>query len=352
MHREEPIGIVDIGVYLPPGRVSAADIARLTGGAWSADAVRDKLGIEEKTVAGPDDGAQEMGAKAARCCLARAGVDPLEVDAILCIGDELREYPMTTSGMYIQERIGAKNAWALDVMQKCSSFPAGVRLARGILRAEPQTRNVLLCGGYRNGDMIDYQNPRVSFMYNLAPGGGAALLRRGHDQNEILGVALRSDGALSRLVLARHGGTASPLSGENWDEAPKSLDVVDQPAMRSLLAERSHPNFLAVIREALAEGGLGTGDIDFLAALHMKRSAHLALLRDLGLRPEQSEYLSRYGHIGQFDQLLALSLGLEAGRVRDGSVVVGVGAGIGYSWGAVALRWGPIAGAARMEEAV
>lgn len=337
----ESVGIVSTAVYIPPGRISAAEIAARTGGAWTEDAVREKLGIEEKSTPGPEDGVQEMGAKAARRCLARAEVDPLEIDAILCIGDELREYPMTTSGIYIQERIGARRAWALDVMQKCSSFPAGLRLARALLRSEPGTRNVLLCGGYRNGDMIDYTNPRVSFMYNLAPGGGACLLRRGHHSNEVLGVSLVSDGALARHVLARHGGTVSPLGPENADTAGRSLDVVDQPGMRALLAERSHPNFLRVIREALAEAGLGIDAIDYLAALHMKRSAHDGLLRDLGLREDQSTYLSRYGHLGQFDQLLSLELGLEDGRVKDGDVVVGVGAGIGYSWGAVALRWGP-----------
>ncbi len=339
----DPIGIVSTAVYVPEGRVSAAEIAARTGGAWSEEAVRVKLGIEEKPVAGPDDGVQEMGAKAAQACLEEAGVDPLDVDVILCIGDELREFPMTTSGIYIQERIGAKNAWALDVMQKCSSFPAGLRLARGILRSEPGTRTVLLCGGYRNGDMIDYTNPRVSFMYNLAPGGGACLLRRGHDRNEVLGVSLITDGALARHVLARFGGTVQPVEPENAREASCSLDVVDQPGMRALLAERSHPNFMRVVRESLAEQGLGIDAIDYLAVLHMKRSAHHAILAALGLREEQSTYLSRYGHMGQFDQLLSLELGLAEGRVSDGDVVVGVGAGIGYSWGAVALRWGPIA---------
>jgi 3-oxoacyl-[acyl-carrier-protein] synthase-3 len=340
----EPIGIRATAVYLPEGRVSAAEIAAQTGGNWTEAAIRDKLGIEEKTVAGPDDGVQEMGAKAALACLRRAEMDPMEIDAVLCIGDELREYPMTTSGITIQERIGARRAWALDVMQKCTSFAAGIRLARALLRSEPQTRTVLLAGGYRNGDLIDYANPRVSFMYNLAPGGGAILLQRGHDRNELLGVALRSDGALARHVLARFGGTVNPVTPENALAAQRCLDVTDQPAMRRLLAERSLPNFLGVIRDSLAEGGLTEADIDYLALLHMKRTGHDEILAALALEEHQSTYLSRFGHVGQFDQLLSLELALADGRVKDGSVVVGVGAGIGYSWGAVSLRWGETGG--------
>ncbi len=337
---DEPVGIRSIATYVPAQRMTAEDIARKTGGRWSAQAVKGKLGIEQKAVPGVDDGAQEMGAKAALACLKRGGMHAEEVDAIVCIGDELREYPMTTSGIYIQERIGARRAWAVDVMQKCSSFPAGVRIARALLRSERGLRNVLIAGGYRNGDLIDYKNPRVSFMYNLAPGGGAALLERSCPRNEILGVSLISDGALSRHVLARYGGTAAPVTADVALDAQHCLDVTDQEGMRELLAERSHPNFLKVVREALAEGDLTTNELDYLAILHMKRSAHLGLLEDLGLREDQSTYLSQYGHMGQFDQILSMQLGLAAGRIKDGSVVVGVGAGIGYSWGAVALRWG------------
>lgn len=339
MHRE-PIGMRAFATYVPEGRRSAEEIAELTGGNWTADAVRDKLGIERIAIPGPDDGVQEMGAKAAERCLERAGLAPDDVDAILCIGDELREYPMTTSGIWIQERIGARRAWALDLMQKCSSFPAGVRLARALLIAEPQLRRILLCGGYRNGDLIDYRNPRVSFMYNLAPGGGAAILERGCARNEVLGVSLLSDGELSRHVLARHGGTESPVTVGNLAAAQRCLDVTDQPGMRRLLGERSHRNFMRVIEESLVSAGLGFDDIDYCALLHMKRSGHRAILNALGLSEEQSTYLSQYGHIGQFDQLLSMELAEAGGRLNDGDVVAAVGAGIGYSWGAVSFRWG------------
>lgn len=323
------IGIRSLATYVPPGRMSAAELAAATGGRWTEEAVRAKLGIEAKAVAGPEDGAQEMGARAATLCLERAGVDPLEVDAILSIGDEVRELPLTTSGIVMQERIGARNAWAVDVLQKCSTFAAGVRLGRALLLAEPQTRNVLLCGGYRNGDAVDFTNPRVSFMYNLAPGGGAVLLERGCERNEILGTALISDGDLSRLVVGQRR------------EDGLALEVTDQARMRELLAERSQPNFQRVVREALAQGGLGMADIDYLALLHVKRSAHRAILEDLGLEEHQSIYLSDVGHVGQIDQILSMERAAARGLLKDGDVVVGVGAGIGYSWGAVALRWGP-----------
>ena len=66
-----------------------------------------------------------------------------------------------------------------------------------------------------------------------------------------------------------------------------------------------------------------------------------AVLAELGLRPEQSTYLDEYGHIGQNDQVLSLELGLKDGRIRDGTRIVFVGAGLGFVWASTVIQWGP-----------
>ena len=97
------VGIIGVGVYLPEKRMTAKEVSEATGGNWSEEAVVKKLGIVEKVVPFDDveDGTQEMGAKAALDCLKNAGIDPLEIDGILCIGEEWKEYPLTTSACYI-----------------------------------------------------------------------------------------------------------------------------------------------------------------------------------------------------------------------------------------------------------
>jgi 3-oxoacyl-[acyl-carrier-protein] synthase-3 len=121
------------------------------------------------------------------------------------------------------------------------------------------------------------------------------------------------------------------------------LDVHDVDGMKARLAERSHANFMRVIREAAEQGGHQAGDIDYLALLHMKRSAHAAVIEELGLSPQQSYYLEQYGHIGQFDPILSIELAEAAGRLRPGALVVMASAGVSYAWGAYALRWGAVA---------
>jgi len=119
-----------------------------------------------------------MGVRAAIDALANTGVDPESIDLILCIGEEWKEYPLTTSGIYIQEQIGAKNAWAIDVQLRCGTTVAAMKMAKDMMLADEDIRTVLIVGGYRNGDFIDFKDPAVSFMYNLSAGAGALIMQR------------------------------------------------------------------------------------------------------------------------------------------------------------------------------
>lgn len=112
--------------------------------------------------------------------------------------------------------------------------------------------------------------------------------------------------------------------------------------MKARLNEKSTPNFLFVIRDALKKSGYSQEDLDYLAILHFKYSAHKYILEELGLDESQSIYLRDYGHMGQIDQILSLKLALEEGRIKDGDIIATVGAGIGYAWAANVIKWGKI----------
>ena len=334
---EKPnVGIVGLGLYLPQKKMTAAEISAATGGNWSEDAVINKLGIVEKFIpsADPCDGTQEMGALAALDCLKNTGVDPLEIDAILCITEEWKEYPLTTSACYVQDRIGANNAWGIDVQNRCCTCVSAMKLAKDMLIADDELNTILVCGGYRNCDMIDYTDNGVSFMFNLGAGGGAILLKKNYGKNLLLGTHIKTDGSVVHTC-----GSAAPVTAENIKEFGM-LRLMDSPKMKGLLNTVSMPNWYHCIDEALRKSDLTRADIDYLDILHIKRSGHLGMLKDLGLTEEQTIYLENYGHIGQIDQILSLKLALEQGKVKDGDVAVMIAAGIGYTWAANVIRWG------------
>ncbi len=334
------VGIVGTGVYLPKKIMTAAEIAAATGGIWSEDAVRSKLGINQKYIAGPDEGTQEMGALAALKCLENTGVDPKEIDLILCMGEEWKEYPLTTSALYIQDRIGAVNAWGIDVQNRCCTCVSAMKIARDMMVADDTINTVLIAGGYRNGDFVDYTDKDMSMMYNLSCGGGAILLKKNYGKNLLLGSKIIADGSLSRTAGVEIGGIAKPFTPENVEEGYRSLRLMDAKKMKDRLNIVSMPNWYKCIDESLAQAGLQREDIDFLDILHIKRSGHKAMLADLGLTDENTIYLEDYGHIGQVDQILSLELALQQGKVKPGSVICMIAAGIGYVWSANVIKWG------------
>lgn len=334
------VGIVGTGIYLPEYVMTAKEISDATGGNWSEEAVYQKLGIKQKYIPGPEDGTQEMGAKAALKCLENTGVDPLDIDLILCMGEEWKEFPLTTSALYIQDRIGAVNAWGIDVQNRCCTCVAAMEIAKDMILADSKINTVLIAGGYRNGDFVDFTDNDMSMMYNLAAGGGAIILKRNHGRNLLLGSKIISDGSLARTAGVEIGGIAHPFTSDNVEEGYRSLRLMDPKKMKDRLNEVSMPNWYRCIDESLNDAGLKREDITYLDILHIKRSGHMGMLAELGLTEENTVYLEEYGHIGQVDQILSLELALKEGKVKDGSVVCMIAAGIGYVWAANIIRWG------------
>ncbi len=334
------IGIAGIGVYIPLERMNAEEISEKTNGIWSSDAIREKLGIIEKSIPGKNDGTQEMAVRAAEKALDNCDVQPDDIDVVLCMGEEWKEYPLTTSALYIQDKIGAVNAWGIDIQNRCCTTVSAIKIAKDMLIADEDIKVIIVVGGYRNGDFVDYSDKNMSMMYNLSAGAGALILKKGIKKNLLLGSHIIADGSMSRDAGVYFGGINHPISKYNIDEANKSLRLFRPKEMKDRLNEVSMNNWMNCIHKALEKSDLKVKDIDYVAILHIKRSMHDYMLDELGLDKDQSIYLENYGHIGQVDQILSLKLGLEQGKVKEGSNVLMIAAGIGYVWAANVIRWG------------
>ncbi|WP_088006997.1 3-oxoacyl-ACP synthase [Indiicoccus explosivorum] len=332
------IGIAGTGTYLPQQTMTAEEIGQASG--LPAEVIRTKLGIVQKPVAGPEEHTVQMGIWAAQEALRKGKVDPKSIDVVIYIGEEHKEYPLWTAAIKIQQEIGAYHAWAFDVALRCGTTIMAMKVAKSLMMADSGIRTVLLAGGYRNHDFIDYTNDRTRFMFNLAGGGAAMILKRDHPSNLLLESEIMTDGSFSEDVIVPVGGTKSPLTAAHLSEGLYRLDVPDPAGMKQRLEQKSMANFLHVIRRSLAKSGYTERDIRYLAILHMKRSAHDFVLNELGLDPNQAIYLEEYGHIGQMDQILSLELAERQQLLKDGDIVVMVSAGIGYAWGAATIKWG------------
>ncbi len=333
-----PIGIAGTGVYIPPQVLTGQEIAARTG--LPDFVVLEKMGIREIHVAGPEDTITAMAAKAARRALDAAGLDPLQLDAILYHGSEYKDHIVWSAASKIQQLLGASNAFAFETYALCAGAPIAYKVARDMMRLDDRLQNVLLVSASRENDLIDLGNLRTRFMFNFGAGGSAAIFRRGLARNLVLESAVRTDGSLADTVVL------TPAEGEMRLMPPEMgtlhgrLDVQGADYMAERLGAVSLANFVGVISEAVERSGYALSDLRFLGITHMKASFFREILAAVGLTPDQAVYLDHYGHIQSVDQVLALELGLAQGKIKDGDLIALAGAGTGYTWSATALRWG------------
>ena len=102
--------------------------------------VKSKMGINEKIIAGKDDHTVQMGIRAAKEAIQNANIDPREIDVIIYIGEEHKEYPLWTAAIKIQEEIGALNAWAFDAQLRCGTTIMGMKLAKSLMLSDDTLR--------------------------------------------------------------------------------------------------------------------------------------------------------------------------------------------------------------------
>ena len=193
------VGIVSTGIYLPQTKMTSKEIAALSN--IPEEIIRKKMGIYEKPIPDHDDHTVQMGIWAAQDAIKKAKIEPKSIDVVIYIGEEHKEYPLWTASVKMQEELGAVNAWAFDVQLRCGTTIMALKLAKSLMESDASIHTVLLAGGYRNVDFIDYQNPRTRFMYNLAAGGGALVLQKNYGKNSLLEADIMTDGSFSEDVL-------------------------------------------------------------------------------------------------------------------------------------------------------
>ena len=339
------MGIVSTGTWFPETYITAKEISEQSGmPEW---VVREKLGIERKFVADPEVHPNEMAVNAARIAIEKAGIDPMEIDVVLCTTEEWREYLLWTTAIDLAFEVGAKRAWGLDIHTRCATTIAALKMARGLMADDPSINTVLIGGGYAISHFIDLSDVNTSFLFNIGAGAGAMIVRRDWPENRVLGNHMIADGMMSRHVIVPSSGTVQHPTNQAVEDGGFKFRLVEPEAMKTRLGEVSIRNWLECVDVSLEKSGTksdGTpytrADIDFFNMSLVKPSAHREMLERLGLTGEQSVYISNIGHIGEQDAIINIEAGIEQGRLKPGDTMAIIAAGIGYVWAGAIVQWG------------
>lgn len=328
------VGIKAMSVWLPQEFEDSNFISNASG--IPEFVVREKMGITQKCRAKNEDNINpsEMAVRAAEKVL--EGIDRASIDLVIWTGSEYKDYNVWSAGIYVQKQLELKNAFAFDMAARCSTNVVALSVAKSMMQTNSKINRVLLCGGHKTGELVNYKDETSRFLYNLADGGSAILLEK-DGPNEILESSIITDGDFSEDVIIPIGGTRSPIA-QTQNPTNYFLTCPDIVGMRDRLADRSIENFLSVIKNA-ATSSMPQRPVDYLALLHMKKSAHDAILAPLELNADQSEYLNMYGHFGAPDQVVSVGLAEKNNKLKKNDHLVLASAGIGYTWSAISIKW-------------
>lgn len=335
--RESHIGIEATGVFFPEGVETAGELAQKTGIPESV--IIDKFGLYEKHVADETMHASDLAIQAAQNIIGKV-IDPLEIDVIIYFGSPHKDYYVWSSAPKIQHELGAIKAYAFELMNVSSCFPIALKVAKDMLIADSSLHNILLVGGCKESQIIDYENPRSRFMFNFADGGTAALVKKGSEQSRILQSAILTDGSFHDDVKVPAGGSRHRASEHTLEQRMHYIDVTNPASMKERLDPVSIPNFVKVVEQALEKSNRSLQDLKLLLPLHTKRSMFTELIGRLGIKEEQAVYLDHYGHMSALDPCIGLHFAQEKNLLQTGDLAVAVSAGTGYTWAATAIEWG------------
>jgi len=326
-------GITSIGLYIPPQTITSSQISKETGIPESI--LINKYGISKKRRARSHETSYFMGIKAAEDALKRSEITATDLDVIIWVGSQNTEKFMWVTAISLASDLGADNAWAFDMTALCGSMLAGISIAKSLLDSHQEYSNILLVGGCRDIDYLDTNNPNTHFLLDLSSGAASVLISNENCSNTILGDSFKCDGSLSNICYATR---ETKKTHGNSDMQIRFL-MNDSEKFKNTLNMTSINNFETVIKNSLKKSNMAPSDIDYLAILHIKRSAHEEILKRINLENSKSLYLSNFGHMEQFDPILSLFLAESKGLINKGSNVVLVSAGLGFIWGAIVIYY-------------
>lgn len=330
------VGIQNIGIYVPPGIQDSALIAERSG--IPLEVIEEKFGIKQKHKAGLDEHVSHMAVKASRDAL--QDFDPCNLDLVVYCGSEYKDFYLYNLAAKVQHEIGATKANAFEIHTLCSAGVWSLKVLKSMMLQDSDLNRVLLVSSSKEADLIDLKNQRARFMFNFGDGAAAALLIKGISKNKILESAMITKGEFADDVAVYGVGSRNHYNYQTLGYDMRNLDVQDPPSMKKRLDPITLGNFTTVIEQAVTKSGYHTKEIDFIAPIFMKRSILIRMLSHFGLTEKQSYLLDHYGHCQSADAYISLVEASKLGRLKDGDLVVMVGAGTGYTWSATAMIWG------------
>ena len=331
--------ILGTGSAHPQQRITNDDVARKIeefGVETSDQWIRDRTGIRERRIADVQNGAEtnsSLGAEAARKALAMAGKSAEEIDQIIyatCTPDTF----IPSTACWLQEKLGADRAWAMDINAACSGFIYGIVTAEQFIRSG-QSKIILVVGAEVLSQFVNWKDRSSCILFG--DGAGAAILEQvtAHTSRRLLSNHLLSNGNLNGLFLIPAGGSKLEVTPERYYQNLHKIQMngreIFKVAVRTLVE---------CAQQTLAKKQMTVADLDWFVP-------HQANIRIIEAVAERLQFpmdrvlinVDRFGNTSAATIPSVFDEALRAGRIETGQTILFDAFGAGLTAGAVLLRW-------------
>ena len=330
-----------IEYHLPENILSTADLSAEFP-EWSVEKIDDKTGIHERHIAASHECSSDLAVAAARRLFDSGACRPQDIDYVL-LCTQSPDYFLPTTACLIQDELGIPTtAGALDFNLGCSGYVYGLGLAEGLI-ATGQAKKLLLLTAETYTKFLHPLDKSVRTIFGDA--AAATLLIATDSPTPLLGpFVYGTDGSGAPNLIVPTGGmrqsrtlqTATAIEDDSGNTRTPDNLFMDGAEIFSFTLSAVPKSVGALLEKS----GLSLDQID-LFVFHQANKHMLEHLRKRLKIPTEKFQISmaHCGNTVSSTLPIALKHANQESRLKAGAIVMLVGFGVGYSWGATLLRW-------------
>ncbi len=320
--------ITATGAYLPEKVLTNFDLEKMvdTSDEW----IRQRTGIELRHIA-ENQPTSELAANAAEDILANSSISASDVDLLL-VATVTPDQPLPATALFVQEKIGAYNAFAFDMNAACSGFMYALSIANAYI-VSGMVKNAIVIGAETMSKIIDWSDRSTCVIFG--DGAAGVLLEPTEKDEGVLSVVLHSDGRYSDLMRVPAPGSRIPCSKKVIDDRDIYVKMKGNETFKLALR-----NIVSVSKEALDLAKMDFSDVDWMVSHQANRRIIDGVAKRINLSEDRAVVtIDRHGNTAAASIPLALDWAVKTGKIKKGDVVLLNSFGASLTWSASVVRW-------------
>ena len=289
-----------------------------------------RTGIKERRILkGEGRGTSEMGAEAVKGLLKKRGMEPSEIDMLICctVTPDMK-FPATAN--IISDQVGILNAFSFDLNAACSGFIYGLITGSMYVRSGLY-KKVVVVGADKMSSIVDYSDRQTCVIFG--DGAGAVLLEPSEEDLGIRDHEFHTDGSGRIHLHMKAGGSVKPPSYETIDAREHFVYQEGQPVFKFAVT-----NMAEVSASVIRKNNLKGEDIAWLVPHQANMRIIEATARRSGIPMDRVMVnIQKYGNTT--NATIPLCLWEWEHKMNKGDNIILTAFGGGFTWGAIWLKW-------------